>query len=79
MDVSANRMGWLVGAIISTAYTVRSFVIALIPTLIQLFVFYPHYEGKGMAGLSLGILTPFLVFFFFWVWSITTALSLRLS
>jgi hypothetical protein len=57
----------------------RSFVIALIPTLIQLFVFYPFYEGKGVAGLSLGILTPFLVLFFFWVWSLTTAVALRSS
>jgi len=57
----------------------RSFVIALIPTLITLFVFFPFYEGKGVAGLSLGILTPFLVFFFFWVWSLTAAISLRVS
>ena len=57
----------------------RSLVIALIPTLIQLFVFYPYYEGKGVAGLSLGILTPFLVFFFFWIGSLMTAISLRVS
>jgi hypothetical protein len=57
----------------------RTFIIALIATLVQLFVFYPFYEGKGMAGMALGVLTPFLVFFFFWVWSLTTGLLLRLS
>ena len=65
--------------IFSGSLLARSFVIALIPTLIQLFVFYPFYEGKGVAGLSLGILTPFLVLFFFWVWSLTTAVALRSS
>ncbi len=65
--------------IFSGSLFARSFVIALIPTLIQLFVFFPYYEGKGIAGLSLGILTPFLVFFFFWVWSLVTAITLRIS
>ena len=37
--------------IFASSLFARSFVIALIPTLIQLFVFYPFYEGKGVAGL----------------------------
>lgn len=65
--------------IFASSIFARSFVIALIPTLIQLFVFYPFYEGKGVAGLSLGLLTPFLVFFFYWIWSLTSAITLRLS
>lgn len=65
--------------IFASSLFARSFVIALIPTLIQLFVFYPFYEGRGVAGLSLGILTPFLVFFFFWIWSLTAAITLRVS
>ncbi len=65
--------------IFASSLFARSFVIALVPTLIQLFVFYPFYEGKGVAGMSLGILTPFLVCFFFWVLSLTTAISLRIS
>lgn len=65
--------------IFASSIFARSFVIALIPTLIQLFVFYPFYEGKGVAGFSLGLLTPFLVFFFFWIWSLTTTITLRLS
>lgn len=57
----------------------RTIVIALIPTLIHLFVFFPYYENAGIAGLKLGFLTPFLMFFFYWIWSLTTALCLRLG
>jgi len=57
----------------------RSFVVALIPSAVQLFVIYPFYEGKGVAGLSLGILTPFLVLFFYWVWALATTLTLKLA
>jgi hypothetical protein len=57
----------------------RSFVLALIPTLIHLFIIYPLYQGKGVAGLKLGLLTPFVVFFFYWIWSLATALILKLS
>lgn len=66
-------------SVFSSNLFARSFIIALIPTLVQLFVFYPFYEGKGVAGLSLGLLTPFLVFFFYWVWALATAIALRLS
>lgn len=55
----------------------RSLVIALIPTLIHLFVFYPYYENAGIAGMKLGFLTPFVTFFFYWVWSLVAAISLR--
>ena len=57
----------------------RSFVIALIPAGVQLFVIYPFYEGKGVAGLTLGLLTPFLVLFFYWVWALTTTITLKLA
>jgi len=57
----------------------RSLVIALIPTLVQLFVIYPVYEHRGVAGMSLGALTPFVVFFFYWVWAFVAALALRLK
>lgn len=57
----------------------RTFVLALIPTLVQLFIIYPYYQGKGVAGLQLGMLTPFVVFFFFWIWSLATALILKLA
>jgi len=57
----------------------RSLVISLIPTFVQLFIIYPFYAGKGIAGLQLGLLTPLLVWFFYWVWAFTTALLLRLG
>jgi hypothetical protein len=57
----------------------RSFVLALIPTLVQLFIIYPYYQGKGVAGLNLGVLAPFVVFFFFWIWSLATGLILKLA
>lgn len=65
--------------ILSSSVFARSFVLALIPTGVQLFILYPFYEGKGVAGLSLGMLTPFVVFFFYWVWALATAITLRLA
>ena len=65
--------------IMSSSVFARSFVLALIPAGVQLFVIYPIYEGKGIAGLSLGMLTPFVVLFFWWVWALATAITLRLA
>ena len=65
--------------ILTSSVFARSFVIALIPTGVQLFVIYPLYEHKGMAGLSLGLLTPFLVLFFYWIWALATTLTLKLA
>jgi len=65
--------------ILSSSVFARSFVLALIPTCVQLFIIYPIYQGKGVGGLSLGILTPFLVFFFFWVWALVTAITLKIA
>lgn len=64
--------------ILTSSIFARSLVIALIPTLVQLFIIYPFYEHKGVAGLSLGMLTPFVVFLFYWIWSLTSVLVLRL-
>jgi len=65
--------------ILSGGIFVRSFVIALIPACVQLFVIYPIYEGKGVAGLSLGMLTPFLVLFFYWIWALAALITLKLA
>lgn len=65
--------------ILSSSVFARSFVIALIPAGVQLFVIYPFYEGKGVAGLTLGLLTPFLVLFFYWVWALATTITLKLA
>ena len=65
--------------ILTSSVFARSFVLALIPAGVQLFVIYPLYEHKGFAGLSLGTLTPFLVLFFYWVWSLATTVILKLA
>jgi hypothetical protein len=65
--------------ILTNSIFVRSFVLALIPAGVQLFVIYPFYDGKGVAGLSLGLLTPFLVLFFWWMWSLATSITLKLA
>ena len=65
--------------ILSSSVFARSFVIALIPAGVQLFVIYPFYEGKGVAGLSLGLLTPFLVLFFYWVWALAATITLKIT
>lgn len=65
--------------ILSSSVFARSLVLALIPAGVQLFVIYPFYEAKGFAGLSLGMLTPFLVLFYWWVWSFSVAVTLKLA
>jgi len=65
--------------ILTSSIFARSFVLALIPAGVQLFVIYPFYESKGVAGLSLGLMTPFLVLFFWWVWSLATSVTLKLA
>ena len=65
--------------LLSSSVFMRSFVLCLIPTCVQLFIIFPFYEGKGVAGLSLGLLTPFVVLFFNWVWAFAVSLTLRLA
>lgn len=65
--------------ILTSSILVRSVVIALIPAGVELLIIYPIYEGRGMAGLSLGMLTPFLVLFFYWIWSLATIITLKLA
>ena len=57
----------------------RSFVLSLIPTCVQLFIIYPFYAGKGFAGLHLGMLTPLLVWFFYWIWAFSAVVILRIA
>lgn len=65
--------------ILTSSVFARSFVIALIPAGVQLFIIYPLYEHKSVAGLSLGLLTPFVVLFSYWVWALATAITLKLA
>lgn len=66
-------------SILSGGIFMRSLVLGLIPALVQLFILFPFYEGKGVAGFSLGILTPFLVIFFWWVWALATSITLKFA
>ena len=60
-------------------WILKSAVLALIVTLIQLFVIYPYTTRYGVAGLELGMLMPLVVYIFAFIWALTAAISLRLA
>lgn len=57
----------------------KGVVMSIFPTLFQLLVVFPHMAHKGMFGLSLGNLTPILVFIFNAIWGIATAITIKLA
>lgn len=65
---------WIRGGLIP-----RGFILSLIPTAAQLFIFFPFYAYQGVAGLELGLLTPVMVLFFNAIWGWVTALAIRFS
>ena len=60
-------------------WILKSAVLALIVTLIQLFVIYPYTTRYGVAGLELGMLMPLVVYIFAFIWALMAAISLRLA
>ncbi len=62
----------------SKAFT-RGTLISLFPTLVQLFFIFPYKEGKGMAGIELGLLTPVFVLVYNWIWGVVTAITIKFS
>ncbi len=60
-------------------WILKSAVLALIVTLVQLFVIYPYTTRYGVAGLELGMLMPLAVYIFAFIWALTAAISLRLA
>jgi hypothetical protein len=50
------------------SFTARGLLFGLAPTLVQLFLVFPLMTHKGVLGLQLGVLTPFLVVFYNAVW-----------
>lgn len=52
-------------------------LLSLLPTMVQLFIVFPHQSNKGLAGFGLGILTPLFVLVYNWVWGISTAWTLK--
>lgn len=65
--------------VFASSLLLRSFVLCLIPTLVQLFIIYPFYENRGVAGVSLGTLTPVVILLFYWVWALATSLTLKFA
>lgn len=63
--------------IFSSSLVKKGLLLSLGPTLVQLFVIFPYYAQKGMAGIALGQWTPAAVVVFNAVWGIATALWLR--
>ncbi|WP_067615554.1 hypothetical protein [Dissulfuribacter thermophilus] len=55
----------------------KATALSLLPTAVQLFVVFPLKAHKGIAGLDLGLLTPFFVLFFNWVWGAVTAIAIK--
>ena len=65
--------------VLSSSLILRSFVLCLIPALVHLFIIYPFYQGKGVAGFSLGALMPLVEILFWWVWALAVSLILRFA
>jgi hypothetical protein len=49
------------------SFPARGLLFSLAPTLVQLFVVFPHVH-KGVLGLQLGSLTPLMVMFYNAIW-----------
>lgn len=58
---------------ITSAVVPRGLLIGLAPMLFQLFVAFPIWAGKGVAGLELGVLTPVFVWLYTAVWGVTAS------
>jgi hypothetical protein len=57
----------------------RGLILSLGPTIIQLFVVFPIKAQKGMLGLDLGLLTPFFVLFFNFVWGVKASCLVKMA
>lgn len=58
---------------LKAAVVPRGLLVSLAPTLFQLFVVFPAWAGKGVAGLELGLLTPVFVVLYNAVWGVTAS------
>lgn len=55
----------------------RGLLVGLAPALFQLFVVFPSWTGKGVAGLALGAATPVFVLFYDAVWGVAASWWLK--
>jgi hypothetical protein len=60
-------------------YPSRGLVYSLVPSLVQMFIVFPLVAHKGVGGIELGYLTPFLVLFFNALWGLVAAIWLKWS
>lgn len=56
----------------------KGLVVSLLPTLAQLFYFFPYQTGLGQMGVGLGTLTPLFVLLYNGVWGFATGFFARL-
>jgi hypothetical protein len=62
---------------LSSGWVLRGLLLALAPALFQLFVVLPYWQGRGQAGLELGMLTPLFVLLYSAVWGVTASWWLK--
>jgi hypothetical protein len=65
--------------ILNAKLILKGTVLSIAPTLVQLFIVFPYKADKGMAGLDLGLYTPFFVIFFNWIWGLVTAITIKFA
>ena len=69
----------LVGAPRSRRRWIRKgLLISLLPTLLQLFYFFPYTTTFGQMGLKLGLMTPLFVMLYNFIWGFFTGMFTRL-
>ena len=56
----------------------KGLLISLLPTLAQLFYFFPYATPYGQMGIKLGIMTPFFILLYNFVWGFFTGMFTRL-
>ncbi|MCB1112167.1 MAG: hypothetical protein KDK72_05865 [Chlamydiia bacterium] len=57
----------------------KGIILSLVPTLVQVLVIFPFYEGAGFLGQELGTWAPVLVFIYQIAWGLVAAAFLTLT
>ncbi|MDH3975901.1 MAG: hypothetical protein OEV42_16630 [Deltaproteobacteria bacterium] len=57
----------------------RGLFMSIGPTVVQLFIIFPHFANKGVMGLALGTFTPLFVIIFNAAWGITAAFWVKFA
>ncbi|PLX99427.1 MAG: hypothetical protein C0624_13495 [Desulfuromonas sp.] len=56
----------------------KGLLISLLPTLLQLFYFFPYTTPFGQMGVKLGLMTPLFVLLYNFIWGFFTGVFTRL-